>query len=36
MLKILEWNMGSTHWIRKQELIQATVDEQCPDIFFIT
>ena len=35
-LKILEWNLGSKHWIRKQDLVQAIVDEHNPDLMFIT
>ena len=35
-LKIMEWNLGSRFWIRKQAMIQATVDEHDPDIMFIT
>ena len=36
VLKIIEWNMGSKHWIRKQSEIQNVVDTQRPDIIFIT
>ena len=35
-LTLMEWTTGSTHWARQQELIQATVDENSPDIIFIT
>ena len=36
MLKIIEWNMGSRHWLNKRDKIQAMVDDQDPDIIYIT
>ena len=35
-LKVMQWNMGSKFWIRKQEEIQAIVDQHNPDIMYIT
>ena len=35
-LKIMHWNMGSKYWVRKQEVLQATMDEHKPDIMYIT
>ena len=35
-LKILHWNIRSRFWINKQEEIQCVVDEQDPDIMFVT
>ena len=35
-MKLMEWNTGSGHWVRQQELIQNTVETHSPDIMFIT
>ena len=32
----MEWNLGSKHWVRKLEMIQATVDQHNPDVIFLT
>ena len=35
-LNILQWNLGSRHWQRKRDQVQAMADERAPDIFAIT
>ena len=35
-LKILQWNLGSKHWQKKRDTIQAMADELDPDIFIVT
>ena len=32
----MQWNLGNRFWVRKQEDIQAIVDQQNPDIMIIT
>ena len=35
-LNIMQWNIGSRHWQRKRDQVQAMADERSPDIFTIT